>query len=230
MSIKKRGMQSLVLATAIVLVPTIALAAGGTFTSATGQAAVKAVNSSSHAGAAAVVAEATGGGGALRFGVNSTAGGPNGIGVQGTGSKWGVYSNGPLGVASGKALVCTGCVTSTDLTLTLVSGQTESGVFASGGDAASPANLVGVGITFPRPLAQALPTSNIIDTDAGANVHCPGPGQAAAGYLCLYPAGPDYFDVNPSTAFYSFAMGVQVFWTPNEVDPYVAGIWTLTAP
>ena len=204
------------------------MAAGGTFTSSTGQAAVKAVNSSTHPGAAAVVAQATGGGGALRFGVNSTAGGPNGIGVQGTGTKWGVFSNGPLGVAPGKSLDCTGCVTSTDMTL--LSGQTESGVFASGGDASSPANFVGVGITYPRPLAQALPTDHIIDTDGGASVHCPGPGQADVGYLCLYPAGPLYFDVNPSTDFYSFAMGVQVFWTPNEVDPYVAGIWTLTAP
>jgi hypothetical protein len=228
MSFKKRGMQSLVIAAAIILVPTIAMAASGTFTSSTGQAAVRAVNTSTQPGAAAVLAQASGGGNGLRYGVNSAATGHNGIGVQGTGMKWGVFSNGPLGVAPGKSLVCTGCVTSTDMTLQ--SGQTESGVFASGGDAGSPANFVGVGITYPRPLAQALPTSHIIDTDGGASPHCPGLGQADIGYLCLYPMGSGYFDVNATTDFYSFPMGVQVFWTPNEIDPYVGGTWALTAP
>jgi hypothetical protein len=40
-------------------------------------------------------------------GTNTNA---NGVGVQGSGKKYGVFSAGPLGVASGKSLKCTGCV------------------------------------------------------------------------------------------------------------------------
>jgi uncharacterized protein YjbI with pentapeptide repeats len=40
-------------------------------------------------------------------GTNSNA---KGIGVKGTGKKYGVYSNGSLGIAAGKSLACTGCV------------------------------------------------------------------------------------------------------------------------
>ena len=42
--------------------------------------------------------------------VTATNANAKGIGVQGTGKKFGVYSNGPLGVAAGKSLTCTGCV------------------------------------------------------------------------------------------------------------------------
>jgi hypothetical protein len=72
---------------AMFALPTAALAAAGVFTtnSATA-AAVKATNSNA-----------------------------NGIGVSGTGKKFGVYSNGPLGVAGKNPLVCTGCVTGTDI-------------------------------------------------------------------------------------------------------------------
>ena len=44
------------------------------------------------------------------FGVWGNANGTGGIGVKGTGAKYGVFSNGPLGVADGKSLVCTGCI------------------------------------------------------------------------------------------------------------------------
>jgi hypothetical protein len=63
-------------------IPTAALAAGGAF-------------SNNSATVAAVQA------------TNSNA---KGTGIEGTGKKYGVFSNGPLGVASGKSLSCTGCV------------------------------------------------------------------------------------------------------------------------
>jgi hypothetical protein len=66
----------------VVGAPVAALAAGGVFTNNNATVpAVKATNSNAH-----------------------------GIGVQGTGKKYGVYSNGPLGVAAGKPLSCNGCV------------------------------------------------------------------------------------------------------------------------
>ena len=68
----------------VVGAPVAALAAGGAFTSNSATVpAVKATNSN-----------------------------PKGIGVQGTGKKYGVLSNGPLGVAAGKALSCSRCVSS----------------------------------------------------------------------------------------------------------------------
>jgi hypothetical protein len=228
MSLKKRGLQVLVVAATVILVPTIAMAATGTFTSSTGQAAVRAVNSSTAVGATALLGQATGGGTATRFGVNGTATGHNGVGVQGTGAKWGVFSNGPLGVAPGKSLTCTGCVTSTDMTLQ--AGQTESGVFAAGEYASDPADFLGVGITYPRPLAAAIPKVHMIDTYGGASAYCPGPGHAARGYLCLYPSGGTYYEVDPTTDFYTYSFGVEIYWTPTNNDPYVGGVWTLTAP
>ena len=67
---------------AMFAIPTAALAAGGAFTN--NSATVPAVQAT-----------------------NSNA---KGVGVQGTGKKYGVFSNGPLGVAAGKSLSCTGCV------------------------------------------------------------------------------------------------------------------------
>ena len=72
---------------AMFAIPTAALAAAGAFTN--NSATVPAVS-----------------------GTNSNA---NGIGVQGTGTKYGVFSAGPLGVAFGKPLVCAGCVGPSDL-------------------------------------------------------------------------------------------------------------------
>jgi hypothetical protein len=105
-----------------VLIPTAAMAAVGSFSSATATPAVTATNSSASANATAVLANASGTNTKARWGVNASATGTKGIGVQGTGAKYGVYSDGPLGVAAGKSLSCTGCVTPGDLS-TSVGGR-----------------------------------------------------------------------------------------------------------
>ncbi|HUI27929.1 MAG TPA: hypothetical protein VL403_17740 [Candidatus Kryptonia bacterium] len=94
----------------IVAIPTAALAASGAFTSATTAPAVSGINSSAGAGATGVVGVNNGGGLNTRYGVRGAATGPAGIGVNGSGAKYGVFSNGPLGVATGKPLSCGGCV------------------------------------------------------------------------------------------------------------------------
>jgi uncharacterized protein YjbI with pentapeptide repeats len=67
---------------AMFAIPTAALAAGGAFTNNSATVpAVQATNSNAH-----------------------------GTGVKGSGNKYGVFSDGPLGVAAGKALNCAGCV------------------------------------------------------------------------------------------------------------------------
>lgn len=101
---------------AAVAIPTAAMAAVGTFTSTTVTPAVRATNSARVANAKGVRGSASAtSAGVNRYGVTGNAGGTFGVGVQGTGTKYGVFSNGPLGVAAGKPLRCTGCVTANAL-------------------------------------------------------------------------------------------------------------------
>jgi hypothetical protein len=97
----------------VVIIPTAALAAVGTFTSSTAAPAVTAVNSSPAPNAVGALGRAAGTGNAPRFGVVGAASGAAGIGVRGTGAQFGVFSNGPLGSAG--PLKCTKCVTATDI-------------------------------------------------------------------------------------------------------------------
>ena len=130
-----------------------------------------------------------------------------------------------------------GTVPSAAKLATLGSGQTQSGAFsAAAGDSAA-GGWLGFAINFPRPLATAIDESNIIDTaDTADPAHCPGPGQAAPGYLCLYSnarsnvgeiygysTGSPYGDLPVSVG-----IGLYVPVTGNQ--PYVDGIWTVTAP
>lgn len=104
----------------VVMIPTAALAAAGAFTSTTAAPAVTASNSSTSANAVGVLGRATGAGNAARTGVVGSGTGTAGTGVTGNGAKYGVYSNGSLGVVTGKKLVCAGCVTGTDMANRLV--------------------------------------------------------------------------------------------------------------
>ena len=96
------------------------MAASGAFTSTTAAPAVTATNSSTATGAKGVSASATGTNTNARYGVYATASWANGIGVQGIGTRYGVYSNGNLGVANGRSLSCIHCVTLDDVSPSLV--------------------------------------------------------------------------------------------------------------
>jgi len=96
--------------------PVAAIAASGYFTSSSASSpAVRAVNSSGGAGAKAVSGVESATGGNQRYGIYGSASGAGGIGVWGHGAKYGVYSNGSLGIASGDSLKCAGCVSRADL-------------------------------------------------------------------------------------------------------------------
>jgi hypothetical protein len=115
---------------------------------------------------------------------------------------------------------------------TLPSGKSESGVYAAGsGD--STGGWIGVGITFAQPLAQKIAYGNAIWTGNGADTHCPGPGYAARGYLCLYDAEHyavsfygDRNDLLPAGP----GNGSIIWFNPTATNSYVAGVWTVTAP
>jgi len=194
-----------IVAVALVCAPTAALAAIGTFTSNSAVPAVKGTNSSAV-----------------------------GTGVQGTGKKFGVFSNGPLGVAAGKKLVCTGCVPAGALA-NLRSGQSESGTFSAGGGTDT-GGYIGQGVTYVRPLSSAILDGHIVDVATGTwpAANCPGPGKAAVGYLCLYEMQTN----NVGTGYgYSSTLGTTpsfgsvLFWpVVGGGLPYAGGVYTVTAP
>jgi hypothetical protein len=158
------------IAAVIALIPTAALAATGVFTSTTTTPAVSGTNSSAAGGSPGVFGTNTGGGLNTRFGVLGTANGAAGAGVWGTGAKYGVFSNGPLGIASGKFLTClaaTGCVGSGALVSNavtnpkLANGAVTSAKLAAGAVGASALQAGSVGATALA--TSALPTARVIN-------------------------------------------------------------------
>ena len=120
---------------------------------------------------------------------------------------------------------------------TLPSGASESGIFGAGDGNSSGFGYISVGITYPQPLAKAIPTSHVIDVHGKSGAHCPGAGHAARGYLCLY--NRDYAGLG-GTAFFSDdgqhfpasggKVGVLLYWQVDTGAAYVGGEWTVTAP
>jgi hypothetical protein len=125
---------------------------------------------------------------------------------------------------------------------TLPSGKSESGVFAAGSGSetvTSPDNgWVGYGVNFPRPLALPIRYSHMIEVDGvGPVTHCPAPGRADRGYLCLYDQVRNSIDgtsfwamADPSLHFSRPYVGVLLYWSVSGDDGYVGGEWTVTAP
>lgn len=119
---------------------------------------------------------------------------------------------------------------------TLPSGKSESGMFSAGeGTSTGSGGYIGAGITYGQPLAHAIQDSHIIDAQGvGPVAHCPGPGRAAPGYLCLYnwirnrvASGYGY---STGTEFSSPSVGVVLYWQVTGADAYAGGEWTVTAP
>ncbi len=120
---------------------------------------------------------------------------------------------------------------------TLPSGKSESGMFAGGGAGAG--GWVGLTITYPRPLSAPIADAHIIDVQApdSAVTHCAGIGHADPGYLCLYNGdiagvGLHQFQSDDNTYFpKSYGkFGAELYWETGDVDVYVGGAWTVTAP
>jgi len=149
----------------LVAIPTVAFATGGSFTSTVNTVpGVTGTNSSAQAAAAGVLGNATGTGNNARFGVYGKALGTAGIGVQGGGAKFGVFSNGPLGVAAGKTLSCAACVTTGDY----AAGSIHAGALGTG--AVGSGNIVPGSITSSLLAPQSVDSSKLA-TDAQANAY-----------------------------------------------------------
>ena len=164
----------------VVMVPTAALAASGAFTSTTTAPAVSGTNSSTAVGAVGVRGFNTGGGLNTRYGVQGAANGTAGIGVQGTGTKYGVYSNGPLGVAAGKPLSCTGCVGAS----ALQAGSVGTSALHAGSVGASALQNGSVGLAALSAAAKAPQPLNSGETESGTYaIDSPNGGTGGAALL-----------------------------------------------
>lgn len=121
---------------------------------------------------------------------------------------------------------------------TLPSGQSQSGAFGTASGSAS-VGYMGFAINYPRPLATAIANGNIIDTFTNPDpAKCPGAGQAAPGYLCLY----FQYHNGISGAVYGYSSNAPYSDLPRSVGvglyapldnsnlPYLNGVWTVTAP
>lgn len=185
----------IVVAIAAVLVPTAASAAGVTFFSTTSYPAVQATNSSSADLATGVVGKQTGT--AIcdpqhcytRFGVTGTVTGTGGVGVEGTGLKNGVVSNGPFlsngnaTIAPGSTLTCGACVGSADLAANSVNAsKLATGSVSAGklGPASVGAVNLAAGSVTSTKLAAGSVTPAALSAAAKA-VQSLGSGQSESG-------------------------------------------------
>ena len=120
----------------------------------------------------------------------------------------------------------------------LPSGQSQSGAFsAAGANSAGAGGWIAFEINYQRPLATPMAFDHIIEPAFAADpAHCAGPGQAAPGYLCLYPSARSgvgkaygYSDSSPYTDL-PYSVGVGLYDPVTGPTPYYNGVWTVTAP
>jgi len=106
-------------------------------------------------------------------------------------------------------------------------GQTLSGVWTVGGGAGQ---TIATAITFPRPMVGTA-TAVWAPNDA---THCPGAGQAAAGYLCVYPTWTNgiTFSVftDPESSLVSPTVrrnGASIYFSGTADSANARGTWTV---
>lgn len=128
-----------------------------------------------------------------------------------------------------------GTVPKADALAVLKSGKSLSGAFGGGGGS-STSGWYGEGITFAQPLPGAPNDYVVVDTYRNPDAaHCPGPGSAAKGYLCLYFT----FHDQTGTVYKAFTdakgypaspvYGLSLYYPIENAYAYASGSWTVTA-
>lgn len=128
--------------------------------------------------------------------------------------------------------------TKADSLATSTSGSTESGSFAPSMATEVASQTLWTAISFPQPLAEPLSGSSKVVVTTSSTADCPGVGQAAAGYLCLYVAGDSGLSATTPSGVYvdspsgAGKYGVSLSWETNLVatTAYIYGSWTVSAP
>lgn len=117
----------------------------------------------------------------------------------------------------------------------LAPGQSESGWFAAGGGV--PESFYGQGITFSQPLSAPLGENRVIFNNVGVkSATCPGLGQAARGFVCIYTAEIEFmtFDIalgfDPKIENSADRFGFSLYFEATKTEGFADGSWTVTAP
>jgi hypothetical protein len=115
----------------------------------------------------------------------------------------------------------------------LQSGQTEAGDYIA---AAANAQAGTVLVQFWPHLPESLPEGHIIVIpEGGGTVLCPGAGQAAAGYMCVYQSFNEgmtfesFISTMPGSIYAGPVSGVMT-WRSNQSNGLLRGTWAYTAP
>jgi len=98
--------------------------------------------------------------------------------------------------------------------------------------------LLDQAVTFPIPVPQDIPSSNVLYTPARTPVpHCNGPGSADPGFLCIYSAASHAVDPpqvknfeDPKFAPGTGRLGFDMQWSVKEPNAFDIGSYTVTAP
>lgn len=115
----------------------------------------------------------------------------------------------------------------------LQSGQTEAGDYI----AAAATGQAGTALVqFWPHLPESLPEGHIIVLpEGGATVLCPGAGQAAAGYMCVYQSFNEgmtfesFISTMPGSIYAGPVSGVMT-WRSGQSNGLLRGTWAYTAP
>jgi hypothetical protein len=116
----------------------------------------------------------------------------------------------------------------------LASGQSESGWFTVG-DGTSASGFVGQGISFSQPLSAPIGTEKVVFNNVGATTPtCPGVGQAARGFVCIYTAEIQKMSFDTALDFKLDQNSADKFgfalYFAAEGAGFADGSWTVTAP
>jgi len=121
----------------------------------------------------------------------------------------------------------------------LPSGQSESGDYGIRTANAASSGFLAQSVTFPIPLAARIPSTNVIYTAINKQVtHCSGPGQADAGFLCIYTSKNAGVFGSPEVAAFEAGVpaegtgrwGFNMEWSVASANAYDFGTYTVTAP
>lgn len=118
-------------------------------------------------------------------------------------------------------------------------GETVSGVWGAGVPLGLTGGVYSAFATFPIPLEVAIPDGHQVYVPTAPAPNCPGPGQAAPGFLCVYQGilvntgtpvdGSIFNPETPSTAGAS-RFGFGIIMQGGQVFGEAGGTFTVTAP
>ena len=115
----------------------------------------------------------------------------------------------------------------------LQGGQTETGVYSATGNVSG--GFSAFAIEFRPPLPADIDVANAEYKTGGAtDSNCQGPGQAAAGHLCVYESAATssgflgFFKISASNGQLVEKPGVLMFWSLGGSQSRVWGTWAVT--